>query len=319
MTINCKDLMDYLIKDIDAKSLRIVTNVELCPRDLLFYLWLTHYRPVSSGGGGEKLAPQERILAWIGEGMKDTIDAVISADGGDLHGIVSEKRDADGELCYAISSDHLSQIGQSLEEHYRILQPLPGVGLTGRDYVRYINKNPQRLDLRDQIAAGLRELFQKARDESEIRIDTLNNEVIQISAGDRSWVFLILIHSTERALTSKYMTSLLPVIDAVRAQVAGNFQIDDPATIQVLLLAPDTADVEAARVVNNAPRVYHLWALATVRFFHLLNDLLNSTNAVEVAGRLDNIFPTEVVSPISDLKMIERLKQTDRLHPRKKK
>jgi hypothetical protein len=311
--------MDYLIKDIDAKPLRIVTNVELCPRDLLFYLWLTHYRPVSSGGGGEKLAPQARILAWIGEGMKDTIDAVISADSGDLHGIVSKKRDADGEQCYAISSDHLSQIGQSLEEHYHILQPLPGVGLTGRDYVRYINRNPARTDLRDQIAEGLRELFKGARGAGAIQIDTLNNEVIQISAGDRSWVFLILIHATERALTFEYMRNLLPVIDAVRAQVARNFQIDDPATIQVLLLAPDSADVEAARAANNAPRVYHLWALATVRFFHLLNELLTSVDPIEIAGRLDNIFPTEVVSAISDLKMIERLKQTDRLHPPKKK
>ncbi len=63
MTINCKDLMDYLIKDIDAKPLRTITNIELCPRDLLFYLWLTPYRPVSSGGGGEKLTPQSHILA----------------------------------------------------------------------------------------------------------------------------------------------------------------------------------------------------------------------------------------------------------------
>jgi hypothetical protein len=308
--------MDYFIRDIDSKPLRNITNIELCPRDLLFYLWLTHYRPVSSGGAGIKLTPQQDILKWIGTGMSDTIDVLIDENGGELHGIVWVQQDQDGRPCYAIQSDCLSQIGQSLEENYHILQAIPHLGLTGRDYVRYINKNPERLGLRDLITEGLRELFSRARHDV-IRIDAIDNDAIQISDSGRSWVFLIVVHPTQRALTKNDMTALLPIINSTRVQVAGNFEIADPSTICVLLLAPDTEDVGAAAVADNAPRVYHLWALGAVRFFHMLNELLGTFDQNEIAARLDNIFPEQVISSISELKMIERLKEPNRLHKKK--
>ncbi|MDZ4767851.1 MAG: hypothetical protein SGJ24_01885 [Chloroflexota bacterium] len=212
-----------------------------------------------------------------------------------------------GEAVYEIADTDLKQIRSVLDLTYSASVRLPLLRCAGGDYVKWINRAPEANDL----FARVHDTFNGILNPGTVRnveILVMGDGVLMLRGLRDDWRFLIVVAPNSGALSIKDINQLCGSIQIARERIQNDTDMEDD--MRVLLLAPDSDDIQTYNAIAAFPYIYHLWAWSLVRFLHLFElEFKTADERSRIAKEFIAIFPLKRRSPISEINMIERLRE----------
>lgn len=299
--------LENIIRELDTTSIRLQTNDMRLPLDFLHYMWQLSYRPGSQPNVETICIDKSELLKWLGGTMEGLLDRHLRQEelGNYVHLQICVDEITRREYsCYCISPDDLGKVQKILDKHYGITSSIPHLGMPGYRYVRQIN-TPD-IHLRDGIGYALLSLLNDDENNPFVRIDPLDASTLRLQHVNNLWTIFVAVYHNDGGVDKQKMGQICAEIHQIRGAAT---QFTSAEVPKVLLLAPDTTDVDAWKVANANPRIYHLWTLSLIRLFKLLDAEVKRCGKDKVAQVFDKIFPPQDVSPISEVKIVERITQ----------
>jgi hypothetical protein len=292
--------LDEKIRHLDLMPIRKLDHREVLPRSILFYMWLAVFRPGTGDTSQFQYARRSQVIHWIGQQSAPDVDEIV--EDGDLS--VWVKRIArDGEDVYRISTDDLAKLSAVLDQHYNVTAPSELYNDTTFTYVKRINRSNNTAII-ETVSETLKRMLNSVS--ANVEVIRIDNNLLMLRGLAQNWRFLIAVQPQDGAVSREQIGQYCANILDRRSEISGDLGLEED--MKVLILAPDTQDISAYRMVTHFPYMYHLWAWGFARFLYFFEqDYPTPDDKARIAQDFIALFPDERESPISELGMRRRL------------